>query len=147
MGIDMSKMPKAMQDRVLGHMGKLNMSLVCKRTGPKPQNIVTPKDDLEGAVKKECMAVMEALSLVCWRMNTGAMKTEDRYVRFGTPGMADIIGLLPDGRFLGVECKRRHGGKQSDDQEDFQEDIEGSKGVYILVHSAGELVDKLKAVM
>lgn len=55
-------------------------------------------------------AVLEALRLdrrVAWfaRMNTGAVRTEDRFIRFGTPGLADVIGFLKDGRFLAIEVK------------------------------------------
>ena len=55
-------------------------------------------------------AVLEALRLerrVAWfaRMNTGAIRADDRFIRFGTPGLADVIGFLKDGRFLAIEVK------------------------------------------
>jgi len=128
-------------------MGQKNVELVRNRRGPKVPTLPTPKEDLEGAVLGECLDLLSAMGIVCWRSNTGAVKIDTRYIKFGPKGKADIIGLLPNGRFLAVECKRRHGGKQSDDQRAFEQAIVGSKGVYLLVHSAGELVDQLKGVM
>jgi hypothetical protein len=40
------------------------------------------------------------------RMNTGAMKLDNRYVKFAFKGCSDIIGQLKDGRFLAIEVKR-----------------------------------------
>jgi len=74
-----------------------------------------------------------------WRNNTRTVWLDGRPVYFGYPGSADIIGLLPDGRFLAVETKRPVGGKQSPKQIRFQEKIEASGGVYLLVRSVEEL--------
>ncbi len=41
----------------------------------------------------------------CWRNNTGALPVGKRFIRFGHPGSADIVGLLPGGQFFCVECK------------------------------------------
>ena len=40
-------------------------------------------------------------------------------MRFGLPGAPDIIGILPDGRFLGIEVKIPKG-RVSEDQEAFR---------------------------
>lgn len=49
--------------------------------------------------------------IFAWRNQTGAMRTGDgkRFVRFGAVGSPDIIGVLPGGRFLGIECKTPRG--------------------------------------
>jgi hypothetical protein len=41
-----------------------------------------------------------------WRNNTGAVRVGRRLIRFGEVGAADILGVLPGGRLLAVECKR-----------------------------------------
>lgn len=61
-------------------------------------------------------------------------------MRFGFKGSADILGILPDGRFLAVECKREKGGVLSKEQIEFRDRIKENKGVYILVHSVEELI-------
>ncbi len=45
------------------------------------------------------------------RCNTGAYKTPDgRFIRFGVPGMADVLAVAPpNGRALWVECKTEVG--------------------------------------
>lgn len=37
----------------------------------------------------------------------GEYKGRKRFVRFGEKGAADIIGILPGGRFLAIEVKRQ----------------------------------------
>lgn len=54
-------------------------------------------------------------------------------------GIPDRIAIK-DGRVLFLEIKKPVGWKQSDEQEDFQADIEGSKGEYILVRCLEDLM-------
>jgi hypothetical protein len=53
-------------------------------------------------------------------------------------GVADIIGLLPGGRFLAVECKSSRG-RQSDAQRAFQLMVERSGGLYIIARDIEDL--------
>jgi len=39
------------------------------------------------------------------RKQSGALRLGDRWVNLGEAGWPDIIGCLPGGRFLAVECK------------------------------------------
>ncbi len=85
-------------------------------------------------------AVLKAIRLhpqVAWieRMNTGAHKTDDRFIRYGFRGCSDIIGQLKDGRFLAVECKAPCG-KLSEDQAAFLEQVRKHGGVAIVARSA-----------
>ncbi len=94
---------------------------------------------LEKYILKACLDYLQkACKLYVWRNNVGAMAIGDRFQRFGMPGSADIIGLLPDGRFLAVECKQP-GKKQNPAQVKFQKNIEANDGVYLLIHSLDEL--------
>ena len=90
--------------------------------------------------------VMEALSgradVRVWRNNVGAAKDGKRFVRFGLPGSADITGILADGRRLEIEVKGPKG-KLSERQRYFGEMIRAFGGVYIVVRSAAELIQKL----
>ena len=61
-------------------------------------------------------------------------------MRFGHKGSSDIIGILPDGRFLAVECKREKGGVLSPEQKEFRDKITQNNGVYILAHSVTDLI-------
>lgn len=65
---------------------------------------VTP----ESAILAGCLQLLAVHPKVAWaeRMNTGAMKLEGRFIKFGFPGLSDIIGQLKTGAFLAVEVKR-----------------------------------------
>lgn len=108
----------------------------------KPRS--SSKNDLEAAVVKECKDVISDLGLFIWRQNTGEFALGDRYIRFGVKGQPDFIGVLPNGRFIGIEAKRRTGGRQSSAQKDFQTRLETCGGVYLLVRSGKELQEKLE---
>ena len=57
-------------------------------------------------------------------------------------GWPDITGLLPDGRFIGVECKAPTG-RQSPAQKQMEESIRSRNGIYILARS----IDDVAAVI
>lgn len=61
----------------------------------------------ENQVLRACLDYLTMRGIECWRNNTGAMTIPGtkRFVRFGKPGVPDILGYLDDGRFLAVECK------------------------------------------
>ena len=64
----------------------------------------------ETEIVKAILDYLAANRIVAWRNNTGAaMNPAGRLVRFGTPGMPDIAGVLPGGRALFLEVKGRHG--------------------------------------
>jgi hypothetical protein len=95
---------------------------------------------LEGKVQKACWTWLLQHQVFCWRNNTGSFAIEGGgYFKAGLIGSADIIGLLPTGRFLAVECKSQDG-RQSESQKEFQEHIEQNKGLYILVRSVADLM-------
>ena len=53
-------------------------------------------------------------------------------------GWPDITGLLPDGRFIGIECKAPRG-RQSDVQKDMEREIRWRNGIYILARSVADV--------
>jgi hypothetical protein len=57
-----------------------------------------------------------------------------RIVKFGTPGAADLSGILEDGRRIEIEVKTATG-RQSEQQKRFQAMIEKFNGIYILARS------------
>ena len=93
----------------------------------------------EGAVIKACLEYLEIKGIFAWRNNSGALwDKNNRLVRFGKKGSADILGILPDGIFLAVECKGGHN-KPTDDQKMFLENIEKNGGCVILARSVEDL--------
>lgn len=61
----------------------------------------------EGAVLAAVLKVLRQHPAIAWveRQNSGAYKDGKRFIRYGWPGCADILGQLQDGRFLAVEVK------------------------------------------
>lgn len=92
----------------------------------------------ETKVVSACLDLLAKKRIMAWRNNTGATKIGDCYVSFGSKGSSDIVGVLPSGRFLAIECKFGKG-RQSPDQKIFQKMIEKNNGLYILVYSVDEL--------
>lgn len=96
----------------------------------------------EGQVLRDCLKLLKDLSIFAWRNNSGSMQVGGRYIKFGKAGSSDIIGMLPCGRFLGIECKSKTG-RQSKNQIMFQKQVEANGGLYLLVRSAAELAEHL----
>ena len=99
----------------------------------------------EGAVVKACL---EYLNFCCgafvWRNNTGSLKDKtNRPVFFGKPGSSDILGLLPGGRFIAVECKSKTG-IVSDKQRDFLAEVERLGGLAIVARSIDDVIKAVK---
>ena len=93
----------------------------------------------ENAVLSQCLSYLQIRGIFAWRNNTGALKIGKRFIRFGKPGSSDILGILPNGQFLAVECKREKGGILSDIQVEFLNRIKANGGIAVVVHSVDEL--------
>ena len=78
----------------------------------------------ESHVLAGCLRYLQARGIFHWRNNTGAVQiAPGRFMRFGRKGSSDILGVLPDGRFLAVECKAPDGGRLSPEQKQFLADV------------------------
>lgn len=90
----------------------------------------------ESEVLRACLDYLRARGILAWRNNTGAMsatyKGKTRFIRFSEPGIADILGVLPGGRLLAVECKRP-GGKLSELQAAFLARVRDAGGLAVCV--------------
>lgn len=79
--------------------------------------------------------------IFAWRQNNTAVfdKRSRSFRRFqGLRGVSDILGVLPDGRFLAIECKV--GTRPlTDDQKKFLRQIENNGGLSLVVRSLADL--------
>jgi hypothetical protein len=90
---------------------------------------------------------------MAFRMNTGAVKTEGRFFRFGVPGMADVLafawkahpfninGVSGECRVITpvwIECKAPKG-VQSALQKSFQQQVEREGHRYIVARTLEEV--------
>lgn len=96
-------------------------------------------------------SILEAINYYgyFWRNNTGAIKIQSpdgsRFVRFGVPGSADIVGVYK-GWFIAIEVKSKKG-KQSEYQKLFEQHVTKNGGIYILAYNVDDalsIILKLK---
>jgi hypothetical protein len=59
-------------------------------------------------------------------------------MHFGLKGSSDILGILPDGKFLAVECKAK-GGRLSEEQGEFLENVRKLGGLAIVAYSIHDI--------
>jgi hypothetical protein len=105
---------------------------------------MSKKDTPEGKVKADCLEYLRLIGAFVWNNPTGAYQARPgEWVHFGKTGSADIIGLLPGGRFLAVECKANNG-RLSDKQQDFLDTVMSLGGIAIVARSHADLADSLK---
>ena len=124
------------------------------RTCPAPaadidllgDEIKTPRTNSrpEAAALVEVLKALRTHPAVAWaeRMNTGAAKIGNRFIRFGWPGCPDVLGQLKDGRLLGVEVKAQ-AGRLRPEQALFLERIRCAGGVAFV---ARDLRDVLRTL-
>jgi hypothetical protein len=60
-------------------------------------------------------------------------------MRFGKVGSSDILGILPGGRLLCIECKAPDGGRLSPEQKQFLADVRELGALALVVRDWQEL--------
>ena len=86
--------------------------------------------------------------LLWYRNNTGGFRpVSGGFVKFGKKGSGDYIGCQARkmidgtiwGRFVSIELKRTKGGKVSDAQREFREDVIAHGGIAVVARSIDEV--------
>lgn len=70
---------------------------------------------------------------LAWSNSTGALKADDRLIRYGLPGSSDIIACV-DGHFFGIEAKVGADAWRPK-QRAFAEAVTRAGGTYVLARS------------
>ena len=81
--------------------------------------------------------------IFCWRQNNHPVfdpKTKRYRSMNGIKGVPDILGVLPDGRALGIEVKSPKG-KQSPDQIVFAEEYKERGAVYLVARQIDDVIN------
>ena len=101
-------------------------------------------DRPESAALVEVLKALRAHPAIAWceRMNSGAAKVGNRFIRFGWPGCPDVLGLLRDGRLLGVGVKSPTG-KLRPEQAVFLDRIRGAGGVAFMARDCRDVLREL----
>ncbi len=102
---------------------------------------------LETALVKAAVEFLRFKGFVCWRQNVGAVSAmhngKTRFIRFGVPGVSDIIGCSPEGRFLAAEAKVGKN-KPSAAQEAFLRDVREAGGIAVVFWNLDDLADGIR---
>ena len=101
----------------------------------------------ESAALVEVLMALRSHHAVAWaeRMNSGAAKIGNRFVRFGWKGAPDVLGQMKDGRLIGVEVKAKKG-RLSSDQEIFLERIQESGGIAFVARDCNDVIRNLEVI-
>lgn len=110
------------------------MEAPTKRTNDRP----------EAAALCEVLKALQAHPAVVWceRMNSGAARVGGRFIRFGFIGCPDVLGMLRDGRLLGVEVKAPKG-KLRPEQAVFLERVRAGGGVAFVARDCRDVLQAL----
>jgi hypothetical protein len=89
----------------------------------------------ENRVKAGVLKYLKLRQIKAWSNPSGAVRIRPgKFMSFGLKGSSDILGILPGGRFIAVECKAR-GGRLSPEQREFLADIKALGGLAIVAKS------------
>lgn len=110
------------------------------------------KKPTEQQLVRQVLDYLALKRVFAWRQNQGAARYPKRgggeyFVRATSlQGISDVIGVLPDGRFLAVECKT-DGGRLRPTQEAFLDLVRTHGGVALVVRSLAELRAALDPIL
>ena len=112
-----------------------------KRAPRKPSGEIS-----EAAILKAIMALLKRHPKVArvWRQNSGTFREGNRWIRANSArGMADIMGVLKDGRTLAIEVKSRLGIVHAH-QHEFLNSISTAGGIAFVARSIDDVLNKLR---
>lgn len=131
--------------------------------GPAARLTKRPERDLTNAI----LALLRAHGIAAWRTGVGAYRASyqgrERFVRVGTKGMSDIVGIWPTGiavsvlgpayprdrdgryilgRFIAIEVKSPTG-RVRPEQTAFLQTVTRAGGLGFVARSVDDVIDKL----
>lgn len=110
----------------------------------KQTKVKTP----ESGVLRACLDLLAAHNIWWMRINVGAVKIGNRFIRFAESGTADILATFQDDiepliHLLWIECKS-DSGRQSEAQKAFQRRVQDVGHNYLIVREPEQLITWLK---
>ena len=116
---------------------------ILDRICPPPKAKRRPARAREAEVLAAVLKYLKSRGIFHWRQNTGGAVFQGRRVSFAMPGMADVIGILPGGFFLAIECKRpgrdATSPRRKARQAKFAERVQAAGGVYLRATSVDDV--------
>lgn len=106
-------------------------------------------DKTESQIQKEILDYLKLRRVLCFKhRNVGIKKPNGSYIplAFGEKGISDIIGCLPNGKFLAIEVKQPKG-RASPEQLDFLARLNAQGGVGFIAHSLDEAMEWMEPIL
>lgn len=91
------------------------------------------KQNPETILTAQIKSALKMLGIVHWKQHQGLGST---------PGVSDILGVLPGGRFLAIEVKTQRG-RVSDPQQAFMDNINRNGGLAFVARSVDDVIEGL----
>jgi len=108
------------------------------------KRLIEPKESaIQTGIEKYLIFMENMGKLVYQKNNTGAVKVEGRFIRFGKDGSSDFLVYLPKGETLHLEVKTSKG-RQTDNQKKYQKDVEALGHEYYIARSPDNAIEKIK---
>lgn len=93
----------------------------------------------ENKLKLQIESYLKKAGIFHWRANVGGRGR----IRFNKRGVPDFCCVLPDGRFLGIECKSETG-EQTKEQKDFEEELQmKTRALYLLARTLEDVQSEI----
>ena len=101
----------------------------------------------EGDLVRVILQYLALIHVPAWRSNTGAVSTvykgRKRFIRFGFPGVSDILGIVPpSGRLLALEVKSPTG-RVTEAQLRFLQQVNAAGGLGFVARSLAAVEERL----
>jgi hypothetical protein len=98
----------------------------------------------EMSVLNEIRLYLSKRGIISLRLNVGKIKTSDgRFFSTGlSPGVSDLLAILPDGKCLFIECKSERG-KASKAQLNFLDAVKRQNAYGLIASSVEQVMDYL----
>ncbi len=101
----------------------------------------------ESDVQKQILDYLKLKRVLCFKhRNVGIFKkATNQYIplAFGERGISDILGCLPDGRFLAIEVKNGKDGKPTEDQLEFLKQVMKRGGIGFIARSLDDVIQQI----
>ena len=113
-------------------------------TATPPRSLLITTAILEQQIQKQILDYLRYRGIFCWKNNTAGIfvRSRNTFIPSHAPGVADILGILKDGRFLAIEVKAAKG-KVAPHQQAFLDEIAARGGVAFVARSIEDVQQKL----
>lgn len=143
------------EEQYAAHQARVASARVVRPMGEevkpgRPAKVKAPKVPKlrESDVLKGCIRLLDSHPgiAIWWRQNTGAVKVDERYVKFSFKGASDLMAVTRTGRFCAIECKAT-GKWTTPEQDAFLSRVKEAGGLSVCVDHPNKLADALEELI